>query len=95
VGSVTDPYGRILGFLDRLKGHTVSNYENSPDTFNDHFLSIAEKIMQSIRHSGTEDTSENKNQTYYLSKISHNPFPNIKYNLIIHQLKKLKELSNL
>jgi hypothetical protein len=36
--------------------------------------------MQSIRHSDTEDTSDNKNPTYYLSKISHNPFPNIKFN---------------
>jgi hypothetical protein len=25
------------------KGQTVSNYKNSPDTFNDHFLSAAEK----------------------------------------------------
>jgi hypothetical protein len=45
-------------------------------------LSIAEKIMQSIRHSDIEDTRDNKNPMYYLSKISHNPFPNIKYNNI-------------
>jgi hypothetical protein len=49
----------------------ISNYENSPGTFNDHFIWIAEKIMQSIRHKDTEDISENKNPTYYLSKISH------------------------
>jgi hypothetical protein len=36
--------------------------------------------MQSIRHSDTEDTSDNKNPTYYLSQISHNPFPNITFN---------------
>jgi hypothetical protein len=36
--------------------------------------------MQSIRHSDIEDTSDNKNPTYYLYKISHNPFPNIKFN---------------
>jgi hypothetical protein len=70
----------IKSETNRLKGHTVSNYKNSPDTFNDHFLSIAEKIMQSIRHSDTEDTSDNKNPMYYLSIISHNPFPNIKFN---------------
>jgi hypothetical protein len=64
----------------------VSNYENSPDTFNDHFLSIAEKIMQNIIHSDTEDTNDNKNPMYYSSKISHNLFPNIKF---IHQVKKL------
>jgi hypothetical protein len=61
-----------------LKGD--SNYENSPDTLNDQFLSAAEKIMQSSKHSDTEDTSDNKNPTYYLSKIPHNPFPNIKCN---------------
>jgi hypothetical protein len=43
--------------IKRLIGH--SNYENSPETFYDNFLSIAEKIVQSIRHSDTEDTSDN------------------------------------
>jgi hypothetical protein len=57
-----------------------SNYENCRDTFNDNFLSVAEKIMQSIGHSDTEDTDDNKNPMYYLSKISYNPFPNIKFN---------------
>jgi hypothetical protein len=28
----------------------------------------------------TEDKSDSENPTYYLSKISHNPFPNIKFN---------------
>jgi histone acetyltransferase (RNA polymerase elongator complex component) len=51
----------IKSETNRLKGHTVSNYENSPDTFNDHFLSVAEKIMPSIRRSDTEDTSDNEN----------------------------------
>jgi hypothetical protein len=36
--------------------------------------------MQTITHSDTEDTSDNKNAMYYLYKISHNPFPNIKFN---------------
>jgi hypothetical protein len=35
----------IMSEINRLKGQTVSNNENSPDTFNDNFLSIAEKIM--------------------------------------------------
>jgi hypothetical protein len=61
----------IKSETNRLKGH---------DTFNDHFLSLAEKIMQNIRHCYTDDTSDNKDPTYYLSKISHNPFPNIKCN---------------
>jgi hypothetical protein len=33
-----------------------------------------------IRHSDTESTNANKNPMYYMSKISHNPFPNIKFN---------------
>jgi hypothetical protein len=36
--------------------------------------------MHSIRHCDTEDLSDQKNPTYCLSKISHNPFPNIKCN---------------
>jgi hypothetical protein len=36
--------------------------------------------MQSIRHSDTESTNANKNPMYYMSKISHNQFPNIKRN---------------
>jgi hypothetical protein len=70
----------IKSETNRLKSHTVSNYKNSPDIFNDHFLSVAEKIMQSIRHGDTEDTSDNKNPMYHLSRISHNPFPNIIFN---------------
>jgi hypothetical protein len=65
---------------NKLTKMSHSNYENSSDTFNDQFLSIAEKIMQSIRLSDTEDTSDNTTPTLYLSKISHNPFPNIKCN---------------
>jgi hypothetical protein len=83
----------IKSETNRPKGQIVSTYENSPDTFNDHFLSISEKVMQNIRHSDTEDTSDKKNSTYYLSKISHNPFSNINFNN--NQLKKLRELSNL
>jgi hypothetical protein len=47
----------IKSETSRLKGHKVITYKNSPDTFNDHFLSVAEKIMQS----DTEDTSDDKN----------------------------------
>jgi hypothetical protein len=36
--------------------------------------------MQIIRHSDTEGTSDNKNLTYYLSKISHNLFLIVKFN---------------
>jgi Notch-like protein len=36
--------------------------------------------MQSVRYNDTEDTSDNKNPMCYLSKISHKPFLNIKFN---------------
>jgi hypothetical protein len=36
--------------------------------------------MQRIRYSDTEDTSDNKIPTYYLSKISQNPLLHIKFN---------------
>jgi hypothetical protein len=80
----------IKSETNRLKRSHI-NYENTSDSFNDHFLSIAERIMQSIRHSDTESTNANKNPMYYMSKISHNPFPNIKFNNT--STKKLKELS--
>jgi hypothetical protein len=48
--------------------------------------------MQSIRHSDTEDTGDKKDPTYCLSKILHNPFPNIKCN---NSSTKETELSNL
>jgi hypothetical protein len=35
-----------------------------------------------VLDSDTEDKSDNKNPAYYLYKISHNPFPNIKFNNI-------------
>jgi hypothetical protein len=85
----------IKSETNRLKRSHI-NYENSSDSFNDHFLSIAERIIQSVRHSDTEsinanrnpmyvgcsDTESinaNRNPMYYMPKISHNPFPNIKF----------------
>jgi hypothetical protein len=64
----------------KLKGRTFSKYKNFPDAVNDNFFSTAEKIMQSIRYSDTEGTSDNNNPTYYFSQISHYPFSNTKFN---------------
>jgi hypothetical protein len=80
----------IKSETNRLKDHTVSKYENPPDTFNNYFLSVSEKIMQSIAYSNTEGTSDNKNPTYCLSKVSYNPFPDTTFNNT--STKKLKEL---
>jgi hypothetical protein len=45
--------------------------------------------MQSIRHSDTEDTSDNKNPTYCLSKLSPNPFPDIKFNTSTKEIERI------
>jgi hypothetical protein len=42
-------------------------------------ISSARKVMQSIRYSDREGTSNSINPMYYLSKTFHNPFPNIKF----------------
>jgi hypothetical protein len=60
----------------RGKTHTVSKHHNSPDTYNDYFLSIAEQITQKIKSTDIDDSNDN-NLTYYLSRISKIPFPNI------------------
>jgi hypothetical protein len=61
-------WNNIKPETSRLK-RSPTNYENSPDTFNGNSLSVAEKIMQSVGHSDTEDTNDNKNPMYCLSKI--------------------------
>jgi hypothetical protein len=60
----------IKSETNRLKRSHI-NYKNSPDSFNDHFLSIDERIVQSIGHGDTESTNANKTPMYYTSKISH------------------------
>jgi chloramphenicol O-acetyltransferase len=81
----------IKSETNRLKRSHI-NYENSLGSFNDHFLSIAERIMQNIRHSDTESTNANKSPMYYTFKISHNPFPNIKFNNI--SAKEIERIIN-
>jgi hypothetical protein len=65
---------------NRLKGHTINKYQNSPDAFNKYFLSTAAEIIQDIRSSNIKGSSNNRNPKYYLSKLSCNSFPNIKFN---------------
>jgi hypothetical protein len=63
----------IKSETNRLK-MSHSNYENSPDSSNDHFPSTAERIMQSIRHSDTESTNANKNPSTSCLKYLTTPF---------------------
>jgi hypothetical protein len=69
----------IRSETNRMKGHTVNKHENFPDTFNAYFLSIAECITQSNKNRDIESLNNSKNLTYYLPRISDNPFPNIKF----------------
>jgi hypothetical protein len=74
----------------RLKGHTISKYQNSPEASNKHILSTARKIIQDIRYSNIKDSSNNKNPKYYLSKLSYNFFPNIKfYNTSTKEIERI------
>jgi hypothetical protein len=66
----------IKSEINRLKGHTDSNYKNSPDTFHDHFLSTAEKIMRGIRYSDTKAQVEIKIQCTPNKLCSLNPQAN-------------------
>jgi hypothetical protein len=68
----------------QTKKRSYNNYENSADTFIDHFLSIADRIVQSIRHSDTCNTNANANNNpmHHLSEMSPNPYPHIKFNSI-------------
>ena len=51
----------------RLNGRTTSKYQNTPDTFNKYFSSIAGKIMQNINCSNIKGTNNNVTPKYYLS----------------------------
>jgi hypothetical protein len=64
---------------NRLNGHTISKYQHFPAAFNKYFLT-AGKIIQDIRCGNIKGSSNNKNPKYYLSKSSHNVFPNVKFN---------------
>jgi hypothetical protein len=63
----------------RLNGHTSSKCQNTPDTFNKYMSSIAGKIIQNIKCSNIKGTNNIVNPKYYLSKLSHNSFSNMKF----------------
>jgi hypothetical protein len=63
----------------RLNGHKTSKYQNTPDTFNKYFSSIAAKIIQKIKCNNKKCTNNNINPKCYLSKLSNNSFSNMKF----------------
>jgi hypothetical protein len=61
--------------IRRIKGHTSNKYQNSPEAFNKYFLSAAGEIIQDIKN----NVNKNEGPEYYMSKLSQNSFPNIKF----------------
>jgi hypothetical protein len=56
-----------------------NKYQNSPEAFNEYFLSAAGKIIQGIKYSNIKDPNNNIDPKYYLSKSFQNSFPNIEF----------------
>jgi hypothetical protein len=54
---------------NRQKGHTISKYQNSRETYNKYFLSRAGKIIKDIRYGNIKGCSNNRNPKYYLSEV--------------------------
>jgi hypothetical protein len=56
----------------------MTDYHNSPEAFNNYFLTISENIIKNIRcNKQNHDTYNNPN--YYLSNQQHRAFPNINF----------------
>jgi len=70
----------IKAETNRLHRPSTKKYQNSPDTFNNYFLSIADKIIYDIRYKNSKDDKIYKSPTYYLAKLFHKPFPSIQLN---------------
>jgi hypothetical protein len=75
---MTTAWNIIQSETNRLKGHTVIMIILLTPLMIISYQKL-KKTMQSVRHSDTEGTSDYKNPTYFLSKISHKPFLNIKF----------------
>jgi potassium voltage-gated channel Eag-related subfamily H protein 8 len=60
----------------RLTDSTV--YHNSPEAFNDYFLTISENIIKNIR-SNKQNHDTNNNPSYFLLNQPYRDFPNIKF----------------
>jgi len=65
---------------NRLQRPSANKYQNSLDTFNNYFLSIANKITCDIRYRNSKGRKAYKSPTYYLTNLFHKPFPNIQFN---------------
>jgi hypothetical protein len=78
VNKMKTTWNIITAETNRIKGHTPSKYQNSPEAFNKYFLSVAKEIIQDIENNNIKGPNNNEDIRYYMSKSFQNPFPNIK-----------------
>jgi hypothetical protein len=65
---------------NRLHRPATNKHQNSPDIFNTHFLSLADKITHDIRYKNSKGCKTYKSPTHYLANLFHKHFPSIKFN---------------
>ena len=56
----------------------MTDYSNSPEAFNNYFLTISENIIKNIR-SNKQNHDTYNSPSYYLSNQPHRAFPNINF----------------
>ena len=70
----------IKAETNRLHRPSTKKHQNSPDIFNNYFLSIADKITCDIRHKNSKGDKTYTCPTYYLAELFHKPFPSTQFN---------------
>ena len=69
-----------LTFHDWINRPSANRYQNSPNAFNNYFLSIANKIICDTRQKNSKDSKSYESPTHNLTNLFHKPFPNIQFN---------------
>ena len=65
---------------NRIHRPSANRYQNSPDAFNNYFLSIANKIICDTRQKNSKGSTTYESPTHYLTNLFHKPFPNTQFN---------------
>jgi len=84
---ITNSTNKIKAAWDIVKAETnrinrppANRYQNSPNAFNNYFLSIANKIICDTRQKNSKDSKTCESPPHYLTNLFHKPFPNIQFN---------------
>jgi len=84
---ITNSTNKVKAAWDIIKAETnrihrpsANRYQNSPDAFNNYFLSIANKIICATRQKNSKDSKTYESPPHYLTNLFHKPFPNIQFN---------------